>query len=104
MTELIRDDGLGPLVNTLAEWEDENGSMAGILPSEWDDLKQRVMDACVHQSPRQLRMQIHRLWKDAERYRWLRDMGDGTWMPLVKLLGNSSHEIDEAIDQAREKG
>ena len=54
-------EGLGPLVEVLACWEDQNGTMAAILPSEWDVLKQDVMDACVVQSPRMLRAEILRL-------------------------------------------
>ena len=54
-------EGLGPLVDALARWEDQNGAMAAILPSEWGALKQDVMDACVVQSPRMLRAEILRL-------------------------------------------
>lgn len=54
-------DEFGPLVEVLARWEDENGTMACILPNEWSDLRQAVMDACVHQSPRMLRAEIRRL-------------------------------------------
>ena len=54
-------EGLGPLVEVLARWEDQNGTMAAILPSEWDALKQDVMDACVLQPPRMLRSEIARL-------------------------------------------
>lgn len=81
-----------PLVNALAEWEDANGTMAVILPSEWDDLKQRVMDACVHQSPRQLRMQIHRLRYLLARYR------DET--PLGHQPSMIAHLADEALGRA----
>lgn len=52
---------LGPLAEVLACWEDQNGAMAAILPSEWEALKQDVMDACVVQSPRMLRAEILRL-------------------------------------------
>lgn len=45
---------LNPLVAVLADWEDANGTMACILPNEWSDLRQAVMDACVDQSPRML--------------------------------------------------
>ncbi len=54
-------EGLGPLVEVLATWEDQNGAMCAILPSEWDALKQDVMDACVLQSPRMLRTEMQGL-------------------------------------------
>jgi hypothetical protein len=41
------------------------------------------------------------LRKDAERYRWLRDVGDETWVPMGKRPSvNFTHEIDQAIDAA----
>lgn len=44
------------------------------------------------------------LRKDAERYRWLRDVGDETWVPMGKRPGiNFTHEIDQAIDAAIDK-
>jgi hypothetical protein len=46
---------LPPLVRVLAEWEDANGSLAGILPEEWSALWSSVTDAAAEQSPRQLR-------------------------------------------------
>jgi hypothetical protein len=49
------------------------------------------------------------LAKDAERYRWLRDVGDKTWTPFCQRLGwhgqgfNMDRRIDAAIDAARSK-
>jgi hypothetical protein len=37
---------------------------------------------------------------DAARYRWLRDIGDSTWVPLGKRKAQFTHEIDAAIDAA----
>jgi hypothetical protein len=38
---------------------------------------------------------------EAKRYRWLRDVGDATWVPMAKRPGvNFTHEIDAAIDKA----
>ena len=38
---------------------------------------------------------------DAKRYRWLRDIGDATWIALGKRPGvNFTYEIDAAIDRA----
>ena len=38
---------------------------------------------------------------DAERYRWLRDVGDATWTPLAnRRRVNFTHEIDGYIDAA----
>jgi len=65
----VLSEGLGPLVEVLAAWEDKNGTMAAILPSEWDALKQEVMDACVVQSPRMLRAQLSELRATTERLR-----------------------------------
>ena len=46
------------LVNVLAGWEDRNGAMAAITPDEWDDLFYPVTQACITQSPRQLRRDL----------------------------------------------
>ena len=51
-------EGLGPLVDVLARWEDQNGAMAGILESEWDEILDDVRTACVEQSPRHLRAKL----------------------------------------------
>jgi hypothetical protein len=41
------------------------------------------------------------LRKDAERYRWLRDKGDSTWMAMGRRPGvKFTQEIDAAIDAA----
>jgi len=39
------------------------------------------------------------LKKDAERYRWLRDVGDANWLPIAKR-GITAKECDAAIDAA----
>ena len=46
---------LPPIVRVLAEWEDENGTLAAIMPDEWAELRDKVARACVDQSPRMLR-------------------------------------------------
>lgn len=46
------------LVNVLAEWEDKNGTMAAIMPDEWAGLMRPVMNACMIQSPRQIRREL----------------------------------------------
>jgi ABC-type phosphate transport system auxiliary subunit len=49
-----------------------------------------------------LRAENEELRKDAGRYRWLRDVGDETWIPLGKRPNvRFTHEIDAAIDKAR---
>lgn len=72
------------LVNVLAEWEDKNGTMAAIMPDEWAGLMRPVMNACMIQSPRQIRRELaaaqeelasvkaerDALRKDAERLDW----------------------------------
>ncbi len=35
--------------------------------------------------------------KDAERYRWLRDIGNNTWEPMIKR-GTTATQCDSAID------
>lgn len=78
---------LNPLVAVLADWEDANGTMACILPNEWSDLRQAVMDACVDQSPRMLLNALREYAESLDREpkpvasgRW-----DGAeyWMPLA---------------------
>lgn len=54
-------DGLGPLVDLLAGWEDAHGTMAAITPREWAELGPRVAEACVEQSPRMVRNELRRL-------------------------------------------
>ena len=38
--------------------------------------------------------------EDAARYRWLRDVGDATWVPFRIRTGYSAAQVDEAIDAA----
>lgn len=38
--------------------------------------------------------------KDAARYRWLRDVGDATWLPFALREGYSAAQTDAAIDAA----
>jgi len=47
-----------PLVDLLAGWEDKNGTMAAIMPHEWAELMRPVMNACMYQSPRQIRSDL----------------------------------------------
>lgn len=42
--------------------------------------------------------------KDAERYRWLRDVGDNTWEPFCKRPHPFDYNVDAAIDAAIERG
>ena len=85
-------EGLGPLVEALARWEDQNGTMAAVLPSEWDSLRQEVMDACVIQSPRMLRTEVRRLKALLARYR------DET--PIGHQPHMIAHQTDEALGRA----
>lgn len=42
--------------------------------------------------------------RDALRYRWLRDIGDGTWIPLSNAwLCNKAARVDEIIDAAMQQ-
>jgi hypothetical protein len=41
--------------------------------------------------------------KDAERYRWLRDVGDKTWEPLCARMCRGPISVDQDIDAAMEK-
>ena len=47
-----------------------------------------------------LRAQRDELAKNAERYLWLRDVGDATWRPFALREGYSAQALDEAIDTA----
>lgn len=42
--------------------------------------------------------------KDAQRYRWLRDVGDATWRPFGIREGYSAAQADAAIDAAIAQG
>ncbi len=45
--------------------------------------------------------ELEALRRDAERYCWLRDVGDDTWSAFVTLPGvKSPIQIDQAIDAA----
>jgi hypothetical protein len=46
-----------------------------------------------------LRAEVATLKKDAERYRWLRDVGDANWLAIAKR-GITAKECDAAIDAA----
>jgi hypothetical protein len=50
-----------------------------------------------------LRAELAEAKKDAERYRWLRDVGDAVWKPLGKRYMDSCalpSDVDSAIDAA----
>lgn len=51
----------GPLIEALAAWEDEHGSMAAVRADEWAALWPAVAKACITQSPRMLRAELLRL-------------------------------------------
>ena len=46
--------------------------------------------------------EVEALKRDAERYRWLRDIGDATWTPLRERM--PSYNVDSAIDAAMQEG
>jgi hypothetical protein len=49
----------------------------------------------------ELRKRCEKLSKDARRYKWLRDVGDSTFIALGRRPGiQFSHQIDNAIDTA----
>jgi hypothetical protein len=48
----------------------------------------------------ELRARIESLAADAERYKWLRDVGDSTWEPMSKRIHAGGMGIDAAIDAA----
>lgn len=80
----------GPLVTLLAEWEDKNGTLAGITLSEWVELHQAATDAAVIESPRMLRNRIAHPPAQPQEH------GDLYWRlhSLSKVL-ESSGRIDE---------
>lgn len=43
------------------------------------------------------------LRKDAERYRWLRDVGSVTWIPFRSAWQMSASQCDDAIDREIER-
>ena len=70
--------------------------------TEW---KQELLETT---DPRYWYQQAKSLRADAERYRWLRDVGDSTWVPLAKRINDPpmtiaqvEAHIDAAIDAAR---
>lgn len=54
----------------------------------------------IHRNIRSLKAERDALKGDAERYRWLRDIGDETWPPFSKRAGCTGPLIDKAIDAA----
>ena len=46
---------LHPILRVLAEWEDVNGSLAGIMRDEWEALWRPVAEVSIHNSPRMAR-------------------------------------------------
>jgi hypothetical protein len=48
-----------------------------------------------------LRGEVEALRADAERYRWLRDKGDTSWMPMAARVPEGAPGIDAAIDRAK---
>jgi hypothetical protein len=61
------------------------------------------IDDVAAQSPLAKR-QLEELRKDANRYQWLRDVGDETWTPLgTRPNVNFTHGVDNAIDAAMKK-
>lgn len=55
MTPNSTKPALPEIVRVLAEWEDRNGSLAGIQPDEWAALMEPVAVAATRQSPRMAR-------------------------------------------------
>lgn len=49
---------------------------------------------------RQLERELAEARKDAERYRWLRDKGDSTWLAFNDRPMPDGYDIDAAIDAA----
>jgi hypothetical protein len=47
-----------------------------------------------------LRAAIEALQADARRYRWLRDIGDKTWVPLRARYCRGPMSVDQDIDAA----
>lgn len=66
-----------------------------------DALSIYKMPNYVRDALRDLARQVEELQADAKRYRWMRDIGDETWVPMGRRPGvRFSHEIDQAIDMA----
>ena len=57
----------------------------------WDLLRKQLASA---------QAALREAQKDAERYRWLRDVGDSTWKPM-RERGITAAECDAAIDAAK---
>lgn len=80
----------------------------------WCDVNTALTKAAVEQLPaliaelRAMRALVPRLRaraQDATRYRWLRDVGDRTWLPLLaRDKVKSRKQVDAAIDAAIAKG
>ena len=64
--------------------------------SEWSREEWERIDA----ENARLRAQLAERDRDAERYRWLRDVGDSTWTPLMKRGPSFATNMDAAIDAA----
>jgi hypothetical protein len=66
-------------------------AVVDVLRSELQDRlqKQRAAEA-----------ELEEVRQDAQRYRWLRDVGDATWRPFGLRHGCSATQADQAIDNA----
>lgn len=83
---------------------------ASLFVDPWE-VKRAVIAAAINAMPQTdaksqidaLKAERDALRKDAERYRWLRDVGDATWRPFGIREGYSAEQADAAIDAALAK-
>jgi len=89
VADLVRE--LEPQIERLRA---ENSRLLGLPTSS-----ESVRAVKLEQEVDRLRAEVAECKKDAERYRWLRDVGDANWLPIAKR-GITAKECDAAIDAA----
>lgn len=92
----MADDIVARLLNDLTQHAMSLGpTKAGLTAARLSD---RVTAALAEAAA-----EIERLREDAERYKWLRDVGDETWTALTTRASKGPTTIDAAIDAARQE-
>jgi len=97
--------GAFPIIDVLAEWESENGTIAAITPEEWAALLKPVADAAIVQSPRQARAALStapqaREWDIEAAAQKLAECFDYPWAHMPEKGRNNMRLHAEAVVSA----
>lgn len=80
----------------------KNGTASNVFP-DWLDGRWVAFQTAEDDGHIGLVAQLAEAKRDAERYRWLRDIGDATWRPFAIRAGYSAGQADAAIDEAMQR-